>query len=81
MKIGGQKVKTVKRAPKPEEIKGAHRVIHVFEARLTMRDGQVVEGWFWCEGASWRPGEPMTGPFESEEEAVEHGDAHGGMVQ
>jgi hypothetical protein len=81
VKIKGQRVNTVKRAPTQDEIKRAKRVTYLFEARLTMRDGQVVEGWFWCEGTSWRPGEPVTGPFETEEEAAEHADEHGGMVQ
>ena len=81
MKVGGNKVRRVNRAPRPHEIKRAQRLFYVFEARLTMGDGQVVEGWFWCEGTSWRPGEPVTGPFETEEEAAQHADEHGSMVQ
>jgi hypothetical protein len=81
MKIKGQRVKTVKRAPTPEEVKNAARAIFVFEAALTAPDGQVFEGWFWCEGASWKPGEPCTGPFETEEEAAQHADQNARMVQ
>jgi hypothetical protein len=76
-----KRVKTLKRAPRPKKVKKAQKVIFVFEATFTMSSGQTFEGWFYCAGPSWKPGEPCTGPFDTEREAAEHADEHGGMVQ
>jgi hypothetical protein len=76
-----KKTRTIKRAPRTDEMKNAKKVIFMFEATFTMASGQTVEGWFYCAGPSWKPGEPCTGPFRTEEDAAKHADEFGGMVQ
>jgi hypothetical protein len=73
-----KKTRTLKRAPRTDKPK---KVFFMFEAGFTMTNGRTVEGWFYCAGPSWKPGEPCTGPFETEEDAAEHADEFGGMVQ
>jgi hypothetical protein len=73
--------KTINRPPTSGGLKGACKVVCVFEAEMTMVDGQVIEGWFWCEGPSWKPGEPFTGPFATERRAAGHADTDASMVQ
>jgi hypothetical protein len=76
-----KKARTIKRAPRRIKKKTPKKVFFMFEARFTMKSGQAVEGWFYCAGPSWNPGEPCTGPFETEDAAARHADEFGGMVQ
>jgi hypothetical protein len=76
-----KKARTLKRAPRTDKIKTPKKVFFMFEARFTMTSGRTVEGWFYCAGPSWKPGEPCTGPFRTEREAARHADEFGGMVQ
>jgi hypothetical protein len=81
MKIGGKKVKTIKRAMRPGEAKNVQRAFFVFEATLTAADGTVYDGWWWTQGTSLTPEGECTGPFKTEQEAAEHADANCGMIQ